>query len=76
MFCPKDMLNKVEDSFPYRIEEGMMNIVNKMKRFLKKNMKSTAIEISKQYYMHSIDVSWAWEYFLIGKIIIQSCCIF
>ena len=51
------MLNKVEDSFPYRTEEGMMNIVHEMKTLLQNNMKSAAIEISEQYYVHPVEVN-------------------
>lgn len=57
-FCPKDKLNKVEDSFPYRTEKGMMNIVQEMKTLLQNNMKSAAVEISKQYSVHPVEVSW------------------
>jgi ubiquinone/menaquinone biosynthesis C-methylase UbiE len=53
------MMNKVEDSFPYRTEKGMMNIVNEMKRVLQNNMKSAIVEISKQYSVHPVEVCWA-----------------
>jgi hypothetical protein len=55
-FCPNDMFNKAKNSFRYRTMEGMMNLVNQMKQLLKNNLKSAAVEISKQHYVHPFEV--------------------